>query len=353
MIGTDMASPLLRKTLAAMLPLLIVAAVLELTARMLLAPGELPAAGGRGDQFRDFIRVDLAPEAADALLRFDADLFWALEPSSPALDPAQESALWVDTATNALGLRDDEIVTSKRKGIVRVLCVGDSCTYGSGVRRRDAYPQVLQRLLGPRVEVINAGVPGYTAYQAARWLERDGMALEPDVVVFATGFNEGRSWDGRTDEEHRGRLEPAGGLDELLRHSRFVQWLASRLQDGRDDGEGPPRERGDVRRLPVPRYAHWLEQAEAIAASGGARLMHLMWPRRDNLTQDDPALGGHQDALLRRCRRLGLPLVDPAPALRPLGVEATMLDGIHMTPAGNAIVAGEVGRQLRRLDWLP
>ncbi|HEX6984910.1 MAG TPA: GDSL-type esterase/lipase family protein, partial [Planctomycetaceae bacterium] len=49
-------------------------------------------------------------------------------------------------------------------GPIRVACVGDSITFGSGVeeRERNSYPAVLGRLLGERYEVRNFGVSGAT-----------------------------------------------------------------------------------------------------------------------------------------------------------------------------------------------
>ena len=48
--------------------------------------------------------------------------------------------------------------------IIKVACVGNSITYGTGVANREqkAYPVVLQRLLGKGYQVENFGKPGAT-----------------------------------------------------------------------------------------------------------------------------------------------------------------------------------------------
>ena len=62
-------------------------------------------------------------------------------------------------------LRADDAPAKKPAGeAVRVACVGDSITYGSGIpdREHNSYPAQLQKLLGDGYEVRNFGVSGAT-----------------------------------------------------------------------------------------------------------------------------------------------------------------------------------------------
>lgn len=74
-----------------------------------------------------------------------------------------------------------------------IVAVGDSLTAGYGVPEADAYPAQLQRKLqqaGYRWRVINAGISGETSSGAlarAEWV----MKLKPDIVILATGANDG------------------------------------------------------------------------------------------------------------------------------------------------------------------
>ena len=78
----------------------------------------------------------------------------------------------------------------KAPGEVRVLCVGDSTTYGSGLDEGDAYPARLQRRLnawapeGVRFEVYNGGTPGFGPQQCKRELQSRYLALNPDIVLW-------------------------------------------------------------------------------------------------------------------------------------------------------------------------
>ena len=91
-------------------------------------------------------------------------------------------------------------------GPIRVACVGDSITFGSGVeeREKNAYPTVLGRLLGKDYEVRNFGVSGATAQKRGDkpyWTldaYKDVSAFDPHVVVIKLGTNDSKphNWHG-------------------------------------------------------------------------------------------------------------------------------------------------------------
>ncbi|MBL8896015.1 MAG: hypothetical protein JNM84_00225 [Planctomycetes bacterium] len=96
---------------------------------------------------------------------------------------------------NSRGFRDREFPLEKPAGELRVLALGDSFTYGQGVRQDDAWPQVLERLIaaersGP-VEVVNGGfASGHTPHYYAPWLASDGLAFQPDLVIVGLCLND-------------------------------------------------------------------------------------------------------------------------------------------------------------------
>lgn len=100
----------------------------------------------------------------------------------------------IEYATNALGFRDLPFTREKRAGERRILAIGDSFTFGVGVRLEDCWTQVLERdlesLTGGDVEVVNAGfAAGYLPEHYAAWLPR-GLELEPDVVIVGFCLND-------------------------------------------------------------------------------------------------------------------------------------------------------------------
>ena len=93
--------------------------------------------------------------------------------------------------TNSVGLRNDREI---EENAVRILAIGDSFTYGMYVHNHETFParleERLNQLLAPEVQVLNAGVPGYTIQDELEYLHEKGLALEPDVVILGTYTND-------------------------------------------------------------------------------------------------------------------------------------------------------------------
>jgi len=94
----------------------------------------------------------------------------------------------VEYSINALGLRDREITLAKPGGVKRILMLGDSFTEGDGVKSSETFSSQLQRMLdtasaGQRWEVINAGVGSYSPLLEYLYLTRQGLQLNPDLVI--------------------------------------------------------------------------------------------------------------------------------------------------------------------------
>lgn len=97
--------------------------------------------------------------------------------------------------SNALGLRANRDYGPKPPGVRRILALGDSFTVATAVELEESWPGVLQRRLNEAVgagafEVINAGHAGWGTMQQARWYEKFGAQLEPDLVLVAITPND-------------------------------------------------------------------------------------------------------------------------------------------------------------------
>lgn len=89
---------------------------------------------------------------------------------------------------------------------IRVACVGDSITFGSGVadRETNSYPAVLGRLLGEGYEVRNFGVGGATLQKGGDkpyWTTdafKSVSDFEPQIVIIKLGTNDTKpqNWHG-------------------------------------------------------------------------------------------------------------------------------------------------------------
>jgi len=92
--------------------------------------------------------------------------------------------------TNNLGLRRDvDTPTEKGANLFRVLVLGDSQTDGY-VDNPESFSSRLEsglgsaaELAGQRVEVLNAGVAGYSPAQEFLWYDVHGAELKPDLTI--------------------------------------------------------------------------------------------------------------------------------------------------------------------------
>lgn len=120
----------------------------------------------------------------------DKNLFWRFKPKQKI-----QSRFFVGGVyeINSLGLRDREFESNKKAEHQRIVCLGNSCTFGWKVKLEESYPKDLEKLLreySSSVEVINAGITGYSTFQAKRFLESDIVGLSPDVVCISLGWND-------------------------------------------------------------------------------------------------------------------------------------------------------------------
>jgi lysophospholipase L1-like esterase len=96
---------------------------------------------------------------------------------------------------NRLGFRGREIAREKGNAY-RIVALGESTTFGCTLGPEDKpWPELLEQMIQQRlkpgrpVEVINAGVPGYTLEDNLHRLARDVLPLKPDMIISYHGYN--------------------------------------------------------------------------------------------------------------------------------------------------------------------
>ena len=109
----------------------------------------------------------------------DTPELYALNPRHPDVGPS--------------GLRGGEVTMPKPAGTFRVLVLGDSIAFGYGVDEQASFPRVLEQRLRDRssdFDVVNSGVPGYSAYNELQWYLHRGRSMAPDLVVVTLCLND-------------------------------------------------------------------------------------------------------------------------------------------------------------------
>lgn len=129
------------------------------------------------------LRITYKPENLGTVIHYDSLLGWSLAPNSMLISDDRGRGLHYRMDINSMGLREDEVAIPKPKGRKRVLILGDSFVFGSGVDAKERFSDLLKQELPGDVDVVNAGVPGWGNDQELLFYERDLRTLEPDIVV--------------------------------------------------------------------------------------------------------------------------------------------------------------------------
>ena len=308
------------------------------------------------DEHREIITVLGLPQLNETM-EFDRDLFWRLRPNLSG-HRVKGRVNWTTIdftlSTNGLGLRSPE--PSRTKPKYRVLAIGDSCTFGLGVDDGKTWPAQLELLLdeslGGGAEVINAGVPGYTAFQGRRLLEQYGLVLEPDLIIATYGFNDPEVWSSRSDVE-TAKLLAARRFGSMLRASRLVLLMESLLaRDAGPKAEFSPGEPDSDRRarLSPEDFRENLTAIHKAGADRGIPVVFLVWPYRNQVEEGRPEPVIYQPVIHqvgRAASALVIDLVGPFIESTAAG-NALFLDHVHASPAGSRLAAKTIADLMDR-----
>jgi lysophospholipase L1-like esterase len=219
-------------------------------------------------------------------------------------------------STNSLGFRGKERSATKREGVLRILCLGDSTAFGNVTTYPDELESVLShRFPGREFEVLNAGVPGYSARQGLAVLKRQIEKLSPDVVTWCFGFNNARvaSAGCGDDEVIATRQTLLGVLGATVRRLAFGAWLGRKLAPPEAESAQPGIE--PPIRVSPSRFAELTAEAAGIAARHGAKFVAIEQPfgygrvdrstvgqlLSDSLARETRVLSEQNAALAARC----------------------------------------------------
>lgn len=275
----------------------------------------------------------------------------------------------VGVTIGARGYRGPAVAPAKAPGTVRIACLGDSTTFGMwregmlAVRFDTSYPAELARLYaedGQPVEVINAGVMGYTAAHALRLLLTRVRGLAPDVVTLRLGNNDhtllgAQPWwiSGAVPYALLRRLPTAAFDWELVRVGidAYQRVTAPSLP-------APP-----VYKVPLPEFERDLHRLVAAARDMGARPLFLDFPYRPvdqgswrgeplpnestearSLDELHAIHARYQAVVARVAADEQAPLVRTAPSF-------TDFDNSHPNAAGLREIAQRLRAALRELGW--
>ena len=272
---------------------------------------------------------------------------------------------------NSLGLRGPETTVEPAPGVFRILCLGDSTTFGFYVEEDETLPQQLQRELraagAERVEVVNGGCGGWSINDEADFYSERAHKLKPRLVVLTFCGNDladlkrprsnYASLKAQLGEGGAGRIKRvlyATATYELLLRIKIASKqarlkargeVAHPLSSGAIAGEEGDRLwdlyaghltrlRDELRRSQIPLVLCYLPDA---------------WRLQEGLTEvDDGRLGA-------LCERLEIPYVSAYPrfSARPVTELYHAPIDPHPNAQGNAVLAEVTARFLRERGLIP
>lgn len=321
------------------------------------------------------LEIALRPLAPDrgrgtSLFVRDDTLGWRVRPDA--------TQMWGDVvvSTNEHGQRGPLIPFEKALGLQRILWLGDSVTFGYAVENyEDVFPWIVEQRLeanGHRIETINGAVGGYSPWQEAIWLERDGWNYQPDLVVVGFVLNDVTEKFSLVRFGGRGvsrqlRDSYSSLLDKLFAHSALVsgiQRLMRELKARRRLGENPQLgaiqqeilDVGTLLRQPeqqnvLAAWAITLENLDHIVEICGQRnveLLVVVFPFAVQL-EDAQMLRAPQDVVVAWATERRVDVIDLLPTLGSAAVtENLFLDHDHLSVAGHRVVADTLSRFIER-----
>jgi len=237
----------------------------------------------------------------------DAELGWSLRPNA-------RMHLGVLVQTNGLGLRGPE-----PSGGPAVAAFGDSSVFGHGVRDDEGFVGRLRRDLDR--EVLNGGVPGYQCSQARGAYDRLAEHADIELAVLYVMHSDGFQF-------HEQDLAWASAMPDELRTTGLGRLLAW--------GGSLKLARTGARRTSIEDYRACLTDFVRQVPS----LLVIPMARVDVDPEHRTAyLEPYREAMREVAEATDTPLADTAAAARADGSVHLLMDEVHPSPEGHALVA--------------
>ncbi len=281
---------------------------------------------------------------------------------------------------NAVGHRGPNYEPQKAPGKQRVLVLGDSFTEGSHVGEGDLFSNIIAKTYSD-LEVMNAGVGGYSSVQEYLYLKREGLSFQPDLVLLLFFENDllenclssapglgprpyATLQDGQLVIQETpipGEWEkyalPIPFAAQLNQHSLAYNFFNSRVYQVLRGSYLNRLEQEDFRQtdnLPRVEIIKLIyQQMHQILKERGGKFAIGLIPSRENAQS---GVVGVQAPLLSFCQEKGIPCVSLTPALKAeydRGRRPYFLHDIHWNSVGHKVAAEVLGPYVREVLSLP
>ena len=198
---------------------------------------------------------------------------------------------------NNLGFRGRAFDPMHKSAKLRIFCLGGSTTAGHSVNDEDTWPAHLESALREKsldVEVINAGVHGWTSYKDYLRYKNEIVNYDADIILIHQGWNEeflwsclslGKTWTPKlarnVREEHMLYSPPSRFLSSDRFFGKFlaIQALRKRFIFKRNMSfQNPKRWRGLMRREYIRAWVENMLEIAKIAEQSKTPLYAIDYP---------------------------------------------------------------------------
>jgi hypothetical protein len=288
----------------------------------------------------------LGPTEA-TLLAPHSERDWALDPNNP-------TSQGVRFRLGEHGLRE-----ARQSGAdIRILTTGDSSIFGHGLVDGDTLHARLKRSLGSKdieVDVLTAGVPGYTSTQTLSQLQEFGWEMELDLLVIGNLWSDS-DFDVPEAERSRTDGDPMKSVGGAFRTLDFVRHILGRdsVEVGWITADAPV----GPRRVSINDYALNLSTIFREAEMRGVGVA-LFTPCNRELAAREPSppRGWPWEPYFQAANGVaqahGVLVISGCEAAIAAGVEGDrgFLDEMHPTGLLNGVYAEAISRELISAGW--
>lgn len=261
----------------------------------------------------------------DHVFRGDPYLSWALRPN---MDHAHWS--YTTFSTNSRGIRYPGPLGRKPRDTFRIVCLGDSITFGYRVPATSPdtpmvfdpdhlpYARLIEDRLrvanpGRRIEVVPLAAAGYTSHQGLIWLRRDIGWLKPDVVVICFAYNDTQlrpQPDSKTIPTTRLRIAQRWLMMRSQAVIYFARWRAARSEQ--EASPTTTQSRPPTPRVSEDEYLANILEITRIAREHGSRVVVVAPIYRDRILYSEQVarLQSYHAALAAAARDADVPFLD-------------------------------------------
>jgi lysophospholipase L1-like esterase len=290
-------------------------------------------------------------------------LLWVLKPEQDCYTKVGHHPIHI----SGNGHRGDDFTIEKKPGTLRILCLGNSCTFGWGVRYEDTYVDQLEKLIREKypelsIEIINGGVNAYSLLQQVLFIQERGIHYQPDIITISFSFTEGwQSFSPNSPPEVKEKILDGVRTKNILRQIALYH-LFGELQfkkyyyEYRESLFADSAWESMARKKKGEEYETQLLKLIRLLNENGTKLMFIIIPSEEQVRRENPRPQVAPQRLMVNCGASnGIPVVDVKSTFRASHDKVLYLDNdnVHPNPVGHLFIAQQILETLEENNYVP